>query len=80
MPEGTRACPEDFISFMEANDISFNKETGKGVVFHLLSAIEEYGKVGYTVIGHNPLTIRQISEKVIRLTNQFCSKKIKKPA
>lgn len=80
MPERTGVSSEAFISYMQKNEIVFNKNKSEGVVFHLLSALEEYGKVGYTVIGHDPVKIREVSEKVITLAQEFYALKIKKPA
>ena len=43
----------EFLSSMKKLDVIYDQKRGSGVVFHLLGAMKEYGKVGYTAIGRS---------------------------
>ena len=43
--------PDDLIDIAVINDLHFHAATGEGVVFHLLGALSEFGKLGVVCIG-----------------------------
>lgn len=43
--------PEDFIDILETNRLGFRPATETGVLFHMIGALSEHGKVGVTCIG-----------------------------
>ena len=45
--------PEDLIDIAVCNDVHFHSATERGVVFHLMGALSEYGKLGMVCIGDN---------------------------
>lgn len=69
--ENPQNDPQAFLDYMQSNGIFFDKEKKIGAVFHLLSALEDYGKVGYTVIGHDLESVEKISNKIIKLSKNF---------
>ena len=49
--------PEDLLEITTINHLHYSQGTETGVLFHMMGAISEYGKVGLTVIGngHGPV-------------------------
>jgi len=43
--------PEDFVDILETNRLGFRPATETGVLFHMIGALSEHGKVGVTCIG-----------------------------
>lgn len=52
--------PDDLIDIAVDNDLHFDGATQQGVVFHLIGALSEFGKLGTLCIGNN----RQSAEKL----------------
>ena len=46
--------PEDLIDIAVYHDLHFHASTERGVVFHLMGALSEFGKLGVVCIGDNP--------------------------
>ena len=46
--------PDDLIDISVYHDLHFHANTERGVVFHLMGALSEYGKLGVVCIGDNP--------------------------
>ncbi len=46
--------PADLIDIAVYHDMHFHGPTERGVVFHLIGALSEYGKMGIVAIGDNP--------------------------
>jgi hypothetical protein len=46
-------CPEDLIDITTVNHLHYNHHTETGVLFHMIGALSEYGKVGLTAIGNS---------------------------
>jgi hypothetical protein len=44
--------PEDLIDILTCNRLHYDHATGTGVLFHLIGALSEFGKVGLTAIGN----------------------------
>jgi len=47
-------CPEDLIDITTMNRLHYSHATETGVLFHMIGALSQYGKVGLTAIGNNP--------------------------
>jgi hypothetical protein len=45
--------PEDLMDIAVCNDVHFHAATERGVVFHLMGALSEFGKLGMVCIGDN---------------------------
>lgn len=46
--------PDDLIDIAVYHDLHFHASTERGVVFHLMGALSEFGKLGVVCIGDNP--------------------------
>ena len=47
-------CPEDLIDITTMNRLHYSHATETGVLFHMIGALSQYGKVGLTAIGNSP--------------------------
>ncbi|MET0552841.1 MAG: peptide ligase PGM1-related protein [Vicinamibacteria bacterium] len=45
--------PEDLIDILTFNKLHYNHHTESGVLFHLIGAVSEFGKLGLTAIGNS---------------------------
>ena len=43
--------PDDFMDIIAANGVGFDSATETGAVFHMIGALSQYGKIGFTAIG-----------------------------
>ncbi|MCO5192069.1 MAG: peptide ligase PGM1-related protein [Anaerolineae bacterium] len=57
--------PDDLINIAVENGLQFNGATQKGVVFHLISALSQYGKVGVLCIGENEEEADDLYKKTV---------------
>jgi len=46
--------PEDVIEIFTINRLTFDYRTETGVLFHMIGAVSEFGKLGLTAIGNSP--------------------------
>jgi len=46
-------CPEDLIDITTANHLHYDHGSETGVLFHMIGALSQYGKVGLTAIGNS---------------------------
>lgn len=46
-------CPEDLIDITTANRLHYDHFTETGVLFHMIGALSQYGKLGLTAIGNS---------------------------
>jgi len=46
-------CPEDLIDITTANHLHYDHGRETGVLFHLIGALSQYGKLGLTAIGNS---------------------------
>jgi hypothetical protein len=47
-------CPEDLIDITTINRLHYNHGTETGVLFHMVGALSQFGKLGLTAIGNSP--------------------------
>lgn len=56
--------PEDFIDILTLHGLHFRPQTETGVLFHMIGALSEFGKVGVTCIGNS----REEADELYRRT------------
>jgi hypothetical protein len=44
--------PEDLIDILSVNQLHYSERTGSGVLFHMIGALSEFGKIGLTAIAN----------------------------
>ena len=45
--------PEDLVDILTVNRMHYNYATDSGVLFHIIGAVSEFGKLGMTAIGNS---------------------------
>jgi hypothetical protein len=64
--------PHDLIDIAMCNGLHYNGATEEGVVFHLISALSQYGKLGLVCIGSTPERATGFYNKVVEVLNREC--------
>lgn len=57
--------PEDLVDIAVYNGLHFHGPTERGVVFHLIGALSQFGKIGLVAIGDNPTQARFLYERAL---------------
>jgi hypothetical protein len=67
--------PHDLIDIAMCNGLHYNGATEEGVVFHLISALSQYGKLGLVCIGRTQERANEYYNKVVEVLNKECEGK-----
>jgi hypothetical protein len=59
--------PEDLFDILTMNGMHYSHRTESGVLFHMIGALSEFGKVGLTVIGNDDDEVAGIYDKAIEI-------------
>ena len=62
--------PDDLIEIAVANDLHFDAAAQQGVVFHLIGALSEYGKVGTVCIGDSRASAERFFHDTVAVLNR----------
>lgn len=57
--------PQDLIDIAMVHDLHYDGTSQEGVMFHLIGALSQYGKLGVVCIGSTPDRAKKIYEKII---------------
>jgi len=52
--------PEDLVDLLTVNKLHYSHGTESGVLFHLIGALSEFGKLGLTAIANSPAQVDEI--------------------
>ncbi len=61
--------PDDLVDIAVANQLHFHGTTQEGVVFHLIGALSEYGKLGVLCVGATRERARALYKKTVDVLN-----------
>lgn len=61
----TGLTPHDLIDIAMMNDLQYDGTTQEGVMFHLIGALSQYGKLGVVCVGSTPQRAREFYAKII---------------
>jgi hypothetical protein len=64
--------PEDLIEIVTMNRLDYNYRTETGVLFHMIGAISQYGKVGLVAIGNSREECEHIYRKTLEVLDREC--------
>lgn len=64
--------PHDLIDIAMMNDLHYSNAQEEGVMFHLISALSQFGKVGLVAIGRTPERAVEYYKKVVDVLNKEC--------
>ncbi len=62
--------PDDLIDIVVENELHFRSHRQQGVVFHLIGALSEYGKLGVVGIGHSPERATQLYRDTVEVLDR----------
>jgi hypothetical protein len=65
--------PEDLFDIVSLNGLHFTHRTESGVLFHMIGAVSEFGKLGLTVIGNDRDEVEQIHARTIHVLDRESS-------
>ena len=57
--------PQDLIDIVMLHGLHFDSATQKGVMFHMIGALSQYGKLGVVCIGDSPEEAFALYEKTV---------------
>jgi hypothetical protein len=67
--------PDDLIDIAVYHGLHFHEASQRGVVFHLMGALSEFGKLGVVCIGDNPQMGRFLYKKTVGVLDQETSRR-----
>ena len=66
--------PEDLMDIMTINRLHYGHATETGVLFHMIGALSQYGKVGLTAIGNSAAEADEIYEHALAVLDREASR------
>lgn len=66
--------PHDLIDIAMCNRLLYDGAKQSGVMFHMIGALSQYGKLGVVCIGHTQEEARGFYEKTITVLDHICSR------
>jgi PGM1 C-terminal domain len=66
--QSSRYCgllPEDLIEIVTINQLNFNYREESGVLFHMIGAVSQYGKLGLTAIGNSQAEVDELYARAL---------------
>lgn len=64
--------PHDLIDIAMMNDLHFDGTVQEGVMFHLIGALSQYGKLGVVCVGSTPQRARDYYTKIVEVLDREC--------
>jgi hypothetical protein len=73
--KGEKYCglsPHDLIDIAMVNGLNYDGTSQEGVMFHLIGALSQYGKLGVVCIGSTPERAKELYEKIVAVLEREC--------
>jgi hypothetical protein len=64
--------PHDLIDIAMMNDLHFDSTVQEGVMFHLIGALSQYGKMGVVCVGSTPQRAKEFYTKIVEVLDNEC--------
>lgn len=64
--------PQDLIDIVTYTGLHYNSSSNTGVVFHMIGALSEFGKVGVTCVGDSPEEAEQLYQRTLEILDWAC--------
>jgi hypothetical protein len=64
--------PHDLIDIAMVNDLHYDGTSQEGVMFHLIGALSQYGKLGVVCIGSTPERAREFYSRIVEVLDKEC--------
>jgi hypothetical protein len=65
--------PEDLIDIVTYTGLHYNSSSNTGVVFHMIGALSEFGKIGVTCVGDSPEEAEQLYQRTLETLDRAAS-------
>jgi pheganomycin biosynthesis PGM1-like protein len=65
--------PEDLIDIVTYTGLHYNSSSNTGVVFHMIGALSEFGKIGVTCVGDSPEEAEQLYQRTLETLDKAAS-------
>ena len=65
--------PPDLIDIAMMNQLHYDGTSQEGVMFHLIGALSQYGKLGVVCIGSTPERAKNFYEQTVKVLDGECS-------
>ena len=62
--------PEDLIDITTFNGLHYNSSSNTGVVFHMIGALSQFGKLGVTCVGDSPEEAESLYQQTIEILDR----------
>jgi hypothetical protein len=62
--------PEDLFEIIIRNNIHYQPDSGTGVLFYMIGALSQYGKIGMTSIGNTPEEANELFKRTVALLDR----------
>lgn len=62
--------PHDLIEIATANDLLYDGSTQQGIMFHMIGALSQYGKLGILCVGDTPEKAMELYHKIVEVLNR----------
>jgi hypothetical protein len=62
--------PEDLFDIIISNKIHYQPDSGTGVLFYMIGALSQYGKLGMTCIGNSPEQADELFRRTVALLDR----------
>lgn len=59
--------PTDVVDLLKRAGLHYDPRQEKGIVLHLMGAIRDFGKVGFTAIGASPRDVHRLHRRLVRV-------------
>ncbi len=64
--------PSDLIDIVMLHGLHYDGTSQEGVMFHLIGALSQYGKLGVVCIGSTPERAKKFYERTVKVLNEEC--------
>jgi len=62
--------PEDLFDIVIRNNIHYHPDSGTGVLFYMIGALSQFGKLGMTCIGNSPAQAADLFQRTVALLDK----------
>ncbi|MBI5856348.1 MAG: carboxylate-amine ligase [Sphingobacteriales bacterium] len=64
--------PHDLIDIAMVNDLHYDGSSQEGIMFHLIGALSQFGKLGVVCIGSTPQRARELYARIVTVLEKEC--------
>lgn len=64
--------PQDLIDIVTYTGLHYNTSSNTGVVFHMIGALSEFGKIGVTCVGDSPEEAEELYQRTLDILDWAC--------